>query len=45
MSEKYRAIINGSYPNNFISLDGIPEEETKNKILVKNNDFTLASEV
>ena len=44
LSEKYRAIIGSSYPNNFISLDELLEEKTKEKILETYHYFTLASE-
>ena len=44
MSDKYGSTIGGIYPNNFISLDELLEEKTKEKILETYHYFTLASE-
>jgi len=45
ISQKYKAIIGGSHPNRFITLDGLSDEEVKEKVLNTSDSFQLAAEV
>ena len=45
ISQKYKAIIGGSHPNHFITLDGLSDKEVKKKVLSTSDSFQLAAEV
>ena len=39
ISQKYKAIIGGSHPNHFITIDGLYEKEVKEKVLITSDSF------
>ncbi len=45
ISQKYKAIIGGSHPNHFIALDGLSDEDIKERLLNTSDSFQLAAEV
>ena len=45
ISQKHKAIIGGSHPNHFITLDGLSNEDIKERLLNTSDSFQLAAEV
>ena len=43
--QKYKAIIGGIHPNNFITLDGLYNKELKEIVLILSDSFQLASKI